>query len=115
MEQGQVEALRDRSSQGGAVALPWLSVACSGLCPGLGGGCSQESDVEWPRGAARGRASCGQRGEDGAVPIARTKPESQSRTVPPQQVGRTRAGARAQWAAGAPRTLGVRVETFCWR
>lgn len=27
MEQGQAEALQDRSGQGGAVALPWLSLA----------------------------------------------------------------------------------------
>lgn len=113
MEQGQVEALRDRSGQGGAVA-PAVAVACSGLCPGLGGGCSREGDVEWPRGAARGRAGCGQPGESGAVLIACTKPEPQSRTAPPQQVGQTPAGARAQWAARALHTLGVRVETFCW-
>lgn len=94
---------------------PPVAVARSGLCPGLGGGCCREGDVEWPRGAARGRAGCGQPGEGGAVPIARTKPEPQSLTAPPQQVGRTRAGARTQRAAGAPRTLGVRVETFCWQ
>lgn len=93
---------------------PPVAVARSGLCPSLGGGCSREGDVEWPRGAARGRAGCRQPGESGAVLIARTKPEPQSRTAPPQQVGQTPAGARAQWAARAPRTLRVRVDTFCW-
>lgn len=69
--------------------------------------------MDRPRGAARGRAGCGQPGEGGAVPIARTKREPQSRPAQPQQVGRTRAGAGAQRAAGVPRTVGVRVETFC--
>lgn len=54
-----------------------MAVSRIGLCPGLGGGCSLEGDVERPRGAARGRAGCGQPGEGGAVPIVRTKPEPQ--------------------------------------
>lgn len=94
---------------------PPVAVARPGLCPGLGGGCSREGDVERPRGAARGRAGCGQPGKGATVPIARTKPEPQSRAAPPQQVGRTRAGAGAQRAAGVPGSLGVRAETFCLR
>lgn len=105
MEQGQVEALRDRSGQGEEVALGCLLLPRT--LPEPGRRLQQEGDVERPRGAARGegRLQAAWQGWRGAY-IAFTKPEPQLLTALPQQVGRTRAGAGAQGAVGASRTRG---------